>query len=115
MPPEIVLAGEMRRGFGTREGHLGKVKGIHSRKLLPVHNWGRESLTQQKISLAIMQTAAGRAQAEYVPSEVGYTVTGHDLQLVIRVYTTVSPKATVSLCSSMKKLCRLGGTSSSSL
>jgi len=26
IPPEIILAGEMRKGFETREGHLGKVK-----------------------------------------------------------------------------------------
>lgn len=91
----------------------GQGHSIHSRKLLPAHNWGRKSLTRQKISLANRQTAAGRAQAEYLPSEVSYKPTGHDLRLVIRVYTTFSPKATVTLyVLPRKSFCRQAGTSS---
>ena len=64
--------------------------------MLPARKWVRESLTQWKISVANRQTAAGRARAEHLPSEVSYKPTGHDLWLVIRVSTTFSPKVTVT-------------------
>ena len=103
----------MRKGFETRKGHLGKVKAYIAGSCC-LHIIGEERVSRsKKISLANRQTAAGRAQAEYLPSEVGYKLTGHDLWLVIRVYTTFSPKATVTFyVPPWKSFCTQAGTSS---
>lgn len=110
VPPEIVPAGGVRKGFETCEGHLGKVKAyIAGSCCLHIIGEGRVSHSKKSNE----QTAAGRAQPEYLPSEVSYKLTGHDLQLVIRVYTTFSPKATVTFyVPPWKSFCRQAGTSS---